>query len=537
MFSKALFKQSCKANGTMWAIITFAECFMLACVMLISGTGGIGSTIEGVKDTIVRQEIDVQIEARAINYYETQIDGMRKFDELFNELFTEQIHEATQGDSIDFLTIIPTVYASAVSELQSYLYNKALAIDPSYTQDSDEAKELLGSVMYAINPPTDVTNSKGMFDDFYTSHKEAAPEEYLNLQEILVQILSGNLDLSEYFASSERLAFIEDRAEYCSPIFLAGNMTSPENVKKMIEQLEKYDISSERYESLGYTYDVIKQDAVATTITYRARLENELEKLDKTQEDYAERVTEIKTTLTGEIASSFLSSLPQDVSAAFEEIGQLNLYGIVVGSIFFRLAGLLLPIIYMIMVSNNLIAGQVDSGSMAYVLSSSTKRQTVVRTQAAFLILSLFGMFALTTVTSCICLAIVGVEVAKITYGQILLFNLGAFLVLFALSGLCFFTSCWFDRSKRSMAIGGGLSIFSLVAAMLGLFGSKVIPTIVRLKALNFFNYATVITLFDAISIIDGILTYLWKFAILLVLGIVGYIVGSMRFIKKDLPL
>ena len=87
------------------------------------------------------------------------------------------------------------------------------------------------------------------------------------------------------------------------------------------------------------------------------------------------------------------------------------------------------------------------------------------------------------------------------------------------------------------MAIGGGLSIFSLVAAMLGLFGSKVIPTIVRLKALNFFNYATVITLFDAISIIDGTLTYLWKFAILLVLGIIGYVAGSMRFVKKDLPL
>ena len=44
MFSKALFKQSCKANGTMWAIITFAVCFMLSCVMLISGSGNLGET-------------------------------------------------------------------------------------------------------------------------------------------------------------------------------------------------------------------------------------------------------------------------------------------------------------------------------------------------------------------------------------------------------------------------------------------------------------------------------------------------------------
>ena len=46
------------------------------------------------------------------------------------------------------------------------------------------------------------------------------------------------------------------------------------------------------------------------------------------------------------------------------------------------------------------------------------------------------------------------------------------------------------------MAIGGGLSIFSLVAAMLGLFGSPVIPSVIRLDALNFFNYTTVITFF-----------------------------------------
>lgn len=64
-------------------------------------------------------------------------------------------------------------------------------------------------------------------------------------------------------------------------------------------------------------------------------------------------------------------------------------------------------------------------------------------------------------------------------------------MVLFALSGLCFFTSYMFDRSKRSMAIGGGLSIFLLATAMLGLFGSSVILSVVRLEPLNYFNYVT----------------------------------------------
>ena len=83
MFSKALFKQSCKANGTMWAIITFMECFMLACVMLISGNGNISTTLTAVSDSMVREQIDSTIESRELNYYELQLEGMTKFDETF----------------------------------------------------------------------------------------------------------------------------------------------------------------------------------------------------------------------------------------------------------------------------------------------------------------------------------------------------------------------------------------------------------------------------------------------------------------------
>lgn len=224
------------------------------------------------------------------------------------------------------------------------------------------------------------------------------------------------------------------------------------------------------------------------------------------------------------------------MSDALKEVGELDLYNLVVGSIYYKLAGLLLPIIYMIMAANNLIVGQVDSGSMAYVLSTSTKRQTVVFTQAVYLVGSLFAMFCMTTVTGCVCMAILNTRLS-LTYGQMILLNVGAFFVLFCLSGLCFLTSCWFDRSKRAMALGGGLSIFALVASMLGLFGSPILPSIVRMSSLNYFNYITVISLFDVASITAGTLTFVWKLAILLAAGLVGYIVGSWKFVKKDLPL
>ena len=80
MFSKALFKQSCKANGTMWAIITFAVCFMLACVMLISGSGSLGETKDAIQDTIIQKEIDSSLETRAIHYYVNAKNGMQYFD-------------------------------------------------------------------------------------------------------------------------------------------------------------------------------------------------------------------------------------------------------------------------------------------------------------------------------------------------------------------------------------------------------------------------------------------------------------------------
>ena len=247
-------------------------------------------------------------------------------------------------------------------------------------------------------------------------------------------------------------------------------------------------------------------------------------------------VESVKEELKAQVTNSLLASLPQEVSDALDEIGQMDMYGILVGSIFFKMAGLLLPIIYMIMTSNALIAGQVDSGSMAYVLSTSTKRRSVTFTQSAYLIGSLFVMFLCTAITSIVCLSIVNVETG-LNWQKLLLLNLGAFLVMFAMSGICFLTSCWFDRSKHAMGLGGGLSMFFLVATMLGLFGSSILPSIIRMDALNTFNYVSIITLFDPISILDGTTAFIWKFCILAAIGCVCYVIGSIRFRKKDLPL
>lgn len=579
VFSKALFKQSCKANGTMWGIITFAVCFMLCCVMLISGSGNIGKTKDAIQDTIIQKEVESSFKTRGVNYYANQSKHLASFDSHFAEetktvYQTAYIEAKTAGKSDTEAAVaaqaavvggVERIAQSAANDVQAEIsadvtatYLKTLNKSSVDELTASEKKalnevnvpEVVGVFGFAVNPANEeLATITSQIPDKDKSQLTA----YVDTEYVTGMLTALATDKTQEYLLG-RQETINDRAEVYSSMFLAANMSTDKAKNALLDALKDYGVTTEKYESFGYDYDKISDMARTATITYRGRYDYEVaelkEKLDGkvaggtlSVEDYATEyengVNAIVAELYGDIASSLLSSLPGEVSDALKEVGELDLYSLIVGSIFYKLAGLLLPIIYVIMASNNLIAGQVDSGSMAYVLSTSTKRRTVVFTQAVYLIGSLLAMFSLTTVTGCVCLAIVKADSTSIimSYGELILLNLGAFLVLFALSGLCFFTSCWFDRSKRSMAIGGGLSIYSLVGAMLGLFGTQTIPSVVRLDALNYFNYTTIISLFDSVSIIDGTLTFLWKFAILIVFGVVGYVIGARKFVKKDLPL
>ena len=234
---------------------------------------------------------------------------------------------------------------------------------------------------------------------------------------------------------------------------------------------------------------------------------------------------------------SISDQIPEKVAQALTELGNMDMYSLIIGSIFYRIAGLLLPMVFVIMTANGLLAGQVDSGSMAYVLSTPTKRRTVAVTQMVYLVSALFAMFALLTIVSVIAVFVSGGNDFAINYGQILLFNLGAFLTMFAIAGFCYMCSSIFNRTKYSLGLGGGLTIFSLVCTILGLFGSSVVPSAMRIEPMNFFNYLSIITLYDTNEIMTGSTDFIWKFAILFGVGLITFIIGLFRFEKKDLPL
>ena len=208
-------------------------------------------------------------------------------------------------------------------------------------------------------------------------------------------------DIKTYLNSDTRKDYRIERTQYATPILLAGNLTSEETTQKMLIALNEFGVTKEKYDSFGYTYEGVKKSTTTSIIAYQARLDSLINRDDyQTEESYNAAVLEATNKLQTELSNGLLDALPSEVSDAIEEIGKMDLYALIVGSIFFKMAGLLLPIIYIIMVSNNLISGQVDSGSMAYVLSTSTKRKEVTFTQACYLIGSLFLMMCATTIKS-----------------------------------------------------------------------------------------------------------------------------------------
>jgi ABC-2 type transport system permease protein len=79
-----------------------------------------------------------------------------------------------------------------------------------------------------------------------------------------------------------------------------------------------------------------------------------------------------------------------------EMMGSFSLLSMM-GETFYGLQGVILPLVFVIMTANSLIASQVDRGSMAYTLSTPIKRVKVVSTQALYMVTSVFCMFLVVT--------------------------------------------------------------------------------------------------------------------------------------------
>ncbi|MCM3756529.1 ABC transporter permease [Sporosarcina aquimarina] len=194
-------------------------------------------------------------------------------------------------------------------------------------------------------------------------------------------------------------------------------------------------------------------------------------------------------------------------------------------STFYSIHGVIFPIIFIIMTANSLIASQVDRGSMAYLLSTPTKRSTIIMTQAIYLIMALIVMFLIETVAGIVSIQVFQSD-TDIVVSDFVMLNLGLLLLMFAISGISFFFSSYCNLTKNSLAFGAGIPIAFFLFHLLSTVD----------QSLDVLNYFTINALFDTTAILEGE-NYWWKLSVLLGIGIVLYIASLEVFKRKDLPL
>lgn len=543
MFSKALFKQTCKANWIKWVAVTVATCAMLAIVIIVLGNLGINNIRDSLKNIFVQANQEAELKSNAVdgyNLYNTTVEANQQLNLLdlglnmaimqFNIALTEagQAGADTNDPAVRGHVIDQVVNGMAQDETISSILTQMGIDEATFIAMFTQFLTTYSNTTLAGEQIT----ASDIIDAWYLDNVESqAYNQYL---------LDGKSEEEALASALSARAIAKDALTWAN-----DNQALATDAKSYHAQAQDYITNMMKENAIsmagdyGYeTEDEIQQFAVSIKViantaisTYQLVYDEYSESgLDYTQE-------EIEKLAIAQATSSISDQMPENVQLALTELGNMDIYGLIIGSIFYRIAGLLLPMVFVIMVANGLLAGQVDSGSMAYVLSTPTKRRTVTVTQMTYLILSLLAMFLLLTCVSVVSVFVVGGNNFAINYAEILLFNLGAFLTMFAIAGYCFMCSSLFNRTKYSMSIGGGLTIFCLVCTILGLFGSSVVPSAMRIGAMDFFNYLSIITFFDTVSIMNGTLAYLWKFAILLGIGIVTFIIGVFRFDKKDLPL
>ena len=240
-------------------------------------------------------------------------------------------------------------------------------------------------------------------------------------------------------------------------------------------------------------------------------------------------------------------------------MSQIDLNAIM-NDLIYKIAGVMLPMIYVMVVSNKLVASQVNDGSMAYVLSTPTNRKTVVRTQFVFLLASVTAMYVIITACALGSEAIANAiklarnpEASNVRLPlRSILYCLGSYTSILALGGICFGASCYFNKSSNATVVGGGVCVVSFLACILGLFGSKVFVAVgVGVEAMSLFDYFSMFTLIDTESMSNfakainenafdyytGVYNWTWKMAIMVVIFLAFSYAGGRYFTKKDLPL
>ncbi|RDU22834.1 ABC transporter permease subunit [Anaerosacchariphilus polymeriproducens] len=226
----------------------------------------------------------------------------------------------------------------------------------------------------------------------------------------------------------------------------------------------------------------------------------------------------------GKSLELMLESMPE-VFAAFgmAEIGTTLLTFVV--NYLYGFLLIALPSVFIIILSNRLMARYISQGSMAYLLATPNKRKKIAFTQAVFLVISVLCLVIYITV---LCIIVGQIMFpGELEIKKFVLVNIGLFGLLVFLSGLCFCSSSIFSDSKFSNGVGAGAIIAFIIIQMLSQVGEK----------FENLKFLTPLTLFQTNGLIAGDSQAVWAIILLYVIGIILFGTGISIFCKRDLSI
>lgn len=239
---------------------------------------------------------------------------------------------------------------------------------------------------------------------------------------------------------------------------------------------------------------------------------------------YASMIVSMFDPKLGESLELMTQSMPE----LFAAFGMLDSASTLIDFLVNYLYGFLFvifPSVFIILLSNKLMARYIDRGSMAYLLATPNKRTKIAFTQALFLVISILCLVVYVTV---LCIGVGEMMFpGELDNAKFILVNIGLFGLLIFFAGICFCSSSIFNDTKFSYGVGSGIIIASILLQMVSQVGDK----------FDTLKYATPLTLFDTDGIIAGESKAILMFLILYLVGIIFFGIGIVVFKKRDLSL
>lgn len=184
--------------------------------------------------------------------------------------------------------------------------------------------------------------------------------------------------------------------------------------------------------------------------------------------------------------------------------------------------GVIFVTICAILFANVFITSEVDKGTLAITLNTPITRLKVLLSKALVYVVLLTSISLFVAALGTLSPLIYGVG---FEFGKWWVINALWLLYSFAIGGIVFAIGCWFNKSRYALGLSAGI---------LGAF--FIFNMLAGIESFEFCKYFTLQTLFNMSAIINGE-SVVWQMIALPIIGIPFYLIGIIKFLKKDLPI